>query len=84
MALTGRFDFRKTLTGKIVLRIEEEVPRSWPWSGERRTKKRWRDAALIDLSAPEMRRLIDLRFSSHAKTYRVDVERTSASTGTAG
>ncbi len=61
MALTGRYDFRKTLTGKIVLRVEEEVPAFWSRSGERKTKKRWRNATLMDLTTPEMRMLMDMR-----------------------
>jgi len=78
MALTGRFDFRKTLTGKIALRVEEEVPAFWSRSGQRPMKKRWRDATLIDLAAPEMRALIDLRFRPHFGALHVEVDRTTA------
>ena len=57
MSLTGRFNFRKTWRGRLVLEVEEEVqPR---WGGE---KRRWRPATLEDLAEPEMRALIDLRF----------------------
>ena len=56
MALTGKFEFRKTLWGKIVLRVEEEVKPFWSRS---KPKRRWRDATLMDLAAPEMRSLID-------------------------
>lgn len=59
-ALTGRFNFKRTLTGKLVLRVEEDVCSVWPWSrGERR--QRWRDAGPMDLAAPELRALMDLR-----------------------
>ena len=60
MALTGKFDLRKTFWGKIVLRVEEEVKPFWSKSGA--LKRRWRDATLMDLAAPEMRHLIDMRF----------------------
>ena len=29
VALTGKFEFRKSLGGKIVLRVEEDVQRFW-------------------------------------------------------
>ena len=61
MALTGRYDFRKTLWGKIVLKVEEDVPAFWSRSGERKMKRRWRTATLMDLTTPEMRALMDLR-----------------------
>ena len=60
MPLTGKFTFRKTLWGKIVLQIEEEIKPFWSKSGV--VKQRWRDATLMDLTAPEMRPLLDLRF----------------------
>ena len=63
MALTGKFDLRKTFWGKIVLRVEEEVKPFWSKSGA--LKRRWRDATLMDIAAPEMRHLIDLRFRPH-------------------
>ena len=67
--LTGRFNFRRTMTGKLVLRVEEDVPLRWPWSrGERR--KRWRDAGSLDLAAPELRGLVDLRTKPHYPAQR--------------
>ena len=57
MSLTGRFNFRRTWTGKIVLQVEDER-RSMFGKGFR---KRWRDASVLDLAAPTLRRLIDLR-----------------------
>ena len=61
MALTGKIAFRRSLMGKIVLRVEEEVKAPWPWSLKGAIRKRWRDARLLDLAEPEMRTLMDLR-----------------------
>src|SRR5215207_8982790 len=63
MALTGKYDLRKTFWGRIVLRVEEEVKPLWSQSGA--LKRRWRGATLMDLAAPEMRPLIDMRFKPH-------------------
>jgi hypothetical protein len=57
MSLTGRFNFRRTWTGKIVLQVEDER-RSLFGKGFR---KRWRDGSVLDLASPALRRLIDLR-----------------------
>lgn len=62
MALTGRFTFRRTFTGKIVLQLEEEVKAYWPKSRKSPYVKRWRNATLMDLAAPELRALMDLRY----------------------
>ncbi len=66
MGLTGKFKFRKTLWGKIVLQIEEEVKPFWSKSGA--LKRRWRDATLMDLADPQMRTLIDMRFRPHLRS----------------
>ena len=68
VALTGRFSFRKTFTGKCVLQLEEDVRAWWP---RKRMKRRWRDANLMDLARPELRPLIDLRSKPnyHAPSY---------------
>lgn len=58
--LTGRFSFRRSFTGKLVLRVEETVRSGWPWSKDE-MRVRWRDATLMDLAAREMRALMDLR-----------------------
>jgi hypothetical protein len=68
MGLTGKFKFRKTLWGKIVLQIEEEVKPFWSRSNPEARKRRWRDATLMDLAAPEMRTLIDMRFRPHLRS----------------
>jgi hypothetical protein len=62
MTLTGRFNFRRSFGGKIVLQVEEEVRSLWPSARRKAFKKRWRDANLMDLAAPELRALIDLRY----------------------
>jgi hypothetical protein len=61
MALTGRFDFRKTFSGRLVLLLEEDVAVSFSRLRKRSTRRRWRRARVMDLAAAEMRQLIDLR-----------------------
>lgn len=61
MALTGRFNFRRSWFGRLMLEVEEEVKPFFA-SEKRPLKRRWRRATLIDLAQPEMRALIDLRF----------------------
>jgi hypothetical protein len=63
MALTGRFNLRRTFTGRMVLVVEEEVKTFWSHlSGNAKMRRRWRDAKVLDLAAPELRNLVDLRF----------------------
>jgi hypothetical protein len=61
MTLTGRFNFRRSLFGRLMLEVEEEVKPFFA-SDKKPVKRRWRKATLIDLAQPEMRALIDLRF----------------------
>jgi hypothetical protein len=61
MALTGRFQFRKSFWGRIVLQLEEEVKPLWSRSKPNALKRRWRDAKLMDLADPALRPLIDMR-----------------------
>jgi hypothetical protein len=61
MALTGRFDFRKTLSGGLVLLLEEDVAMFFSRLRKRSTRRRWRRARVMDLAAIEMRQLMDLR-----------------------
>ncbi len=69
--LTGRFTFRRTLTGKIVLQVEEDVRTLWPLSHKRAFRRRWRDASLMDLTATQLRPLIDLRLKPPVYTVEV-------------
>ena len=63
MALTGRYDFRKSFTGHLGLQVEYEGTRLWGLlTGKRTSCHRWRAATVMDLAAPELRDLIDLRF----------------------
>ena len=57
MALTGRFNFKRTWLSRLTFVVEEEYQSLW--GGE---KRRWRRATLADLAEPEMRPLVDLRF----------------------
>ena len=61
MSLTGKFAFRRSLTGKIVLKVEEEVKAPWPMSRTAKSRTRWRDAKMEDLAETELRTLMDLR-----------------------
>jgi hypothetical protein len=61
MPLTGRFDFKKTFSGKLVLLLEEDVRAFWLPFRTRATRRRWRRAKVMDLASPELRPLIDLR-----------------------
>jgi hypothetical protein len=60
MPLTGRFGFRKSLTGKIVLQVEEERLVSALFL-RGRYRQRWRDARFMDLVHPELRGLISFK-----------------------
>ncbi len=63
MALTGQFNFRKTLTGRLRLQVEYEGASLWSFlTGKKTACRRWRDATVLDLAAPELRTLIDQRF----------------------
>jgi hypothetical protein len=61
MSLTGKFAFRRTLTGKVVLKVEQDVKALWPFSRTGAPRKRWRDAKMVDLTEAAMRTLLDLR-----------------------
>ena len=61
MSLTGKFAFRRSLTGKLVLKVEEDVKRPWPLSRTGKSRRRWRDARMVDLAEAELRTLMDLR-----------------------
>ncbi|WP_052763944.1 hypothetical protein [Microvirga massiliensis] len=62
MALTERYGFRKTLFGRMVLQVEEEFRSFWShFAKEPVLKRRWRDAKVLDLTAVELRPLMDMR-----------------------
>ncbi len=69
--LTGRFTFRRTFTGKIILQVEEEVRTSWPMSRKRAFRHRWRNATLMDLAATELRPLMDMRMKPPSHVVEV-------------
>jgi hypothetical protein len=65
MTLTGRFWFRRTWTGRLILLVEEERER---WFRRRLGNKlRWRDAKLLDLAETPLRTLMTLE-----RTYRAE------------
>jgi len=62
MALTGRFNLRKSFSGRIILQVEEEVRSTWGlFMRKAKFRTRWRDAKAMDLPATELRALMDLR-----------------------
>ena len=61
MSLTGRFTFRRTFSGKVVLQVEDEVRPIWRFWQQGARRRRWRDATLMDLAAVQLRPLMDLR-----------------------
>lgn len=61
MTLTGRFNFRKSRTGKIILQVEEERRPLWSFSSRGQVRHRWRDARSLDLALPALRSLVELR-----------------------
>jgi hypothetical protein len=70
MTLTGRFNLRKSISGRIVLQVEEEVKTLLSvFARARICKRRWRDATLLDLAAVELRPLIDLRYRPRSSIY---------------
>ena len=61
MALTGRFEFRRSRTGKVVLQVEDDQVRSARLRPQKTAyQRRWRDAKVMDLATLELRALIDL------------------------
>ncbi|ACA20198.1 hypothetical protein M446_5917 [Methylobacterium sp. 4-46] len=61
MAITGRFNFRRTLTGKLVLQVEAVRPGWWPFGKTSSPGHVWRDATMADLAAIELQPLLNLR-----------------------
>ena len=71
MALTGKYEFRKSFLGTIVLQVqeaEEEKPKQKPfWLKAGASKRRLWDATLMDLAAPQMRFVMDFRLKPWAR-----------------
>ena len=59
--LTGRIEFRRTLFGRIVLRVEEECSSRWAFWRRTPVWLRFRDASILDLTKVELRSLVDMR-----------------------
>jgi hypothetical protein len=57
MALTGRFWFRKTWRGKLILLVEDQQPN---WRDHSQRKLRWRDANFLDLVETALQPLVDM------------------------
>ena len=58
MALTGRFEFRRSRTGKVVLQVEDDQVRSARLRPQKTAyRRRWRDAKVMDLATLELRAL---------------------------
>ena len=73
MPLTGRFWFRRTWTGKLILLVEEERGR---WFRRHLGRKlRWRDARLLDLAEAPLRNLMTLERSYRAEFGPGDLRR---------
>ncbi|TXN23203.1 hypothetical protein FV217_07815 [Methylobacterium sp. WL9] len=66
MALTGRFWFKKTWRGRLVLLVEEKRPR-W-FSRSDAFTLRWRDATLMDFAESALRPLLNLEHSLRPPT----------------
>jgi hypothetical protein len=57
MSLTGRFWFKKTWQGRLILLVEEKKAR---WFKPDEFKLRWREARLIDFAESALQPLMDL------------------------
>ena len=60
MPLTGRFRFRRSLTGSVILQLEHETGALWPLSRAGKRRHTWRDARIVDLLQPQMHGLLEL------------------------
>ena len=69
MPLTGKFSFRRTLLGRVSLIVEEEQSTYWPLFGQGKPRRRWRHAAVMDLTHPGLRKILELqdKFSASAE-----------------
>lgn len=60
MALTGRFRFRRSLMGSVILQLEHDKWAPWPLSIGGKRRRCWRDASIVDLLAPQIHGLVGL------------------------
>ena len=58
--LTGRFWFKRTWSGTLVLLVEERKPRSRLFGRTGEFKLRWREARFLDFAEPALSALVDL------------------------
>lgn len=65
MRLTGQFNFKQSLFGRLVLYVEEERRPVWPWARPDAVRRRWRRARVMDLTRHELRGLVDLGHRQH-------------------
>jgi len=77
MALTGRYDFRRTMTGQLRLWVEYDSNGIWDFLTRKKTYcHRWRNANIMDLAAPQLRHLMGLRFTNtKCRAYTQNVVR---------
>jgi hypothetical protein len=69
MALTGRFDFRRTMNGRLRLYVQYNAHGFWDFlTGKKSYCRLWRAANIMDLAAPELRHVMDLRFTNTPRT----------------
>ena len=73
MPLTGRFSFRRTLLGRVCLIVEEEQSTNWPLFGKGKPRRRWRHAAVMDLTHPGLRKILELQ-----DRFNASIEHTAA------
>ena len=52
MPLTGRFDFRRTVSGKLLLLLEEDVAARWSPFRKPARRRRWRRARVLRSGGP--------------------------------
>ena len=58
--LTGRFWFKRTWSGKLILLVEERKPRRRLFGRTDEFKLRWREARFLDFAEPALSALVDL------------------------
>ena len=73
--LTGRFKFRRTLFGRVLLQVEEERAPHWSLRRNPAVRRRWRNARIMDLVNPELRGLVDLLNRPQPQAYRQPMDR---------